>query len=65
MYNVDRSLNTQRVRVAIAAADTRSITGWTKDSGLLYWHELKRTDTETVISKGTVILQQSLHRTAP
>lgn len=60
-YNADRSVNTQRVNVSIAANDTRVIPGWTIDNNLVYWHELKRTDVETVVSQGTVHLQQSLH----
>lgn len=61
VYNADRSLNTQRVEVPILASDTRSISGWTLLNNLVYWQELKRTDLDTVLSKGTAYLQQSLH----
>ena len=62
VFNSDRSINTQRVRVVISDVDTVNLTGWTILNNRKYWHELERTDIPVIVSKGTVILQQSLHR---
>ncbi len=44
--------------VTVADTDTDAMTAHT------YWHELKRTDagSETVLTTGTVVLQQAVHR---
>lgn len=64
-YNTDAAVNTQRVEVTINPGDTRALTGILNNASGRYWHELKRIDTETILSKGEVLLQQALHVDAP